>query len=89
MSVHGFRLFASVHQIKTGILDGLLRLKQVTGILHISGAKRFLLRLAARDNQQLRSFITRTLIPLGITDVESHIVMDVTARCSTGAVVDE
>jgi DNA-binding Lrp family transcriptional regulator len=74
---------------QAGILDELLRLKQVTGIFHISGAKRFLLKLAARDNQELRSVINRTLIPLGITDVESHIVMDVTAKFPPDAVVDE
>ncbi|MFQ5553528.1 MAG: Lrp/AsnC ligand binding domain-containing protein, partial [Thermoplasmata archaeon] len=61
----------------------------VTGIFHISGAKRFLLKLAARGNQELRSVINRTLIPLGITDVDSHIVMDETAKFPPDAVVDE
>ena len=70
------------------ILDKLLRLKQVTGIFHISGAKRFLLKVAARDNQELRSVVNRTLPPLGITDVESHIIMDVTAKFPPDAVVD-
>ncbi|MFQ5907582.1 MAG: Lrp/AsnC family transcriptional regulator [Thermoplasmata archaeon] len=71
------------------ILDELLRLRQVTGIYHISGAKRFLLKVAARDNQALRSIINRTLIPLGITDVDTHIVMDVTAKFPPDAVMDE
>jgi DNA-binding Lrp family transcriptional regulator len=74
---------------QASILDGLFRLKQVTGIYHISGAKRFLLKVAARDNQELRSVINRTLIPLGITDVDTHIVMDVTAKFPPDAVVDE
>jgi DNA-binding Lrp family transcriptional regulator len=74
---------------QASILDELFRLKQVTGIYHISGAKRFLLKVAARDNQELRSVINRTLIPLGITDVDTHIVMDVTAKFPPDAVVEE
>ncbi|MEE9182641.1 MAG: hypothetical protein V3U33_08760 [candidate division NC10 bacterium] len=45
--------------------------------------------MAARDNQELRSVISRTLIPLGTTDVGSHNVMDVTANLCPDAVVDE
>ncbi|MFQ6013287.1 MAG: Lrp/AsnC family transcriptional regulator [Thermoplasmata archaeon] len=73
---------------QAGVLEELVRLHNVTGIFHVSGAKRFLLKVAARDNQELRDVIHRTLIPLGIQDVESHIVMDVTEKFPPDAVVD-
>ncbi len=70
------------------ILDELLRLKNVTGIFHVSGERRLLLKVAAEDNQQLRAFIHDVLIPLGIRDVDSRIMMDVTEKLPPDAVVD-
>ena len=76
-------------QNQSALLDKFLQMKQIVGIFHVSGAKRFLFKLAARNNQELRAFIHRTLIPMGITDVETHIVMDTTEKFPPDAVVDE
>ena len=74
---------------QSALLDNFLQMKQVTGIFHVSGAKRLLLKAAARNNQELRAFIHRTLIPMGISDVETHIVMDKTEKFPPDAVIDE
>ena len=76
-------------QNQSALLDKFLQMKQIVGIFHVSGAKRFLLKAAARNNQELRAFIHRTLIPMGITDAETHIVMDTTEKFPPDAVVDE
>lgn len=70
------------------IVNHLLKVKHVTGIFHLSGEKRLLLKIAGEDNQQLRDVIHRTLIPLGIRDVDSRIVMDVTEKFPPDAVVE-
>ncbi|MEE9237602.1 MAG: Lrp/AsnC family transcriptional regulator [Thermoplasmata archaeon] len=70
------------------ILDDLLLQKNVTGIFHVSGGRRLLLKVAAEDNQQLRSLIHNKLIPLGIREVDSRIVMDITEKLPPDAVVD-
>jgi DNA-binding Lrp family transcriptional regulator len=71
------------------ILDDLLRMRNVTGIFHVSGEKRLLLKVAAEDNQELRSLIHNKLIPLGIRDVDSRIVMDVAEKFPPDAVVED
>jgi DNA-binding Lrp family transcriptional regulator len=71
------------------VLEELIRMKNVTGIFHVSGERRLLLKVAAEDNQQLRSFIHNRLIPLGIRDVDSRIVMDVTEKFPPDAVVED
>lgn len=70
------------------ILDDLQLQKNVTGIFHVSGGRRLLLKVAAEDNQQLRSIIHNKLIPLGIREVDSRIVMDITEKLPPDAVVD-
>ncbi|MCJ2519855.1 MAG: Lrp/AsnC family transcriptional regulator [Candidatus Thermoplasmatota archaeon] len=70
------------------ILDDLLLQKNVTGIFHVSGGRRLLLKVAAEDNQQLRSLIHNKLMPLGIREVDSRIVMDITEKLPPDAVVD-
>ena len=76
-------------QNQSALLDKFLQMKQIVNIFHVSGAKRFLLKTAARNNQELRTFIHRTLIHMGITDVETHIVMDTSEKFPPDAVVDE
>lgn len=70
------------------ILDDLQLQKNVTGIFHVSGGRRLLLKVAAEDNQQLRSIIHNKLIPLGIREVDSRIVMNITEKLPPDAVVD-
>ena len=70
------------------ILNRLVGMKSVTGIYHVSGERRLLLKVAAEDNERIRDFIHRKLIPLGIRDVDSRIVMDITEKFPPDAVVD-
>lgn len=74
---------------QSALLDKFRHMKQIVGIFHVSGAKRFLLKAAARNNEELRALIHRSLIPMGISDVETHIVMDTTEKFPPDAVVDE
>lgn len=70
-------------------LQKIEELKNVTGIFLISGDRRVVLRVAAPDNRQLRDFVHRRLIPLGITDVDTRIVMDLRETFPPGGIVDE
>ena len=74
---------------QASLMDKFLQMKQIIGIFHVSGAKRLLLKAAARNNQELRAFIHNTLIPMGLSDIETHIVMDMTEKFPPDAVVDE
>ncbi len=66
----------------------LLGVKNVTGIFHVSGERRLLIKVAAEDNERLRAFVHNKLIPMGIKDVDSRIQMDVTEKLPPDAVVD-
>lgn len=73
---------------RTRVLEALVAMKEVTGIFHVSGERRLLVKVAAGDNKQLRHFIHNRLIPLGIEDVDTRILMDVTEKHPPDAVVD-
>ncbi len=73
---------------RSRVLESLVGMKEVTGIFHVSGERRLLVKVAAEDNQQLRHIIHNRLIPLGIADVETRIVMDITEKHPPDAVVD-
>jgi len=79
--------------IPSAIIDETLRkleeLKNVTGIYLVSGDRRFVLRIAAHENKELRDFVHRKLIPLGITDVDTRIIMDYREKVPPGGIVDE
>ncbi len=64
-------------------------LKNVTGIYLISGDRRVVLRVAARDNRSLREFVHRKIIPVGVTDVDTRILMDYREKIPPGGIVDE
>jgi len=70
-------------------LRKLEELKNVTGIYLVSGDRRFVLRIAAHENKELRDFVHRKLIPLGITDVDTRIIMDYREKVPPGGIVDE
>jgi DNA-binding Lrp family transcriptional regulator len=67
-------------------LDGM---KPVTGIYLVSGDRRFVIRIAAHDNRELREFVHRRLIPMGITDVDTRIIMDHREKLPPGGIIDE
>lgn len=61
----------------------------ITGIYLVSGDRRFVLRVAATDNRALREFVHRKLIPMGITDVDTRIIMDHREKLPPGGIVDD
>ncbi len=67
-------------------LDGMTH---VTGIYLVSGDRRFVVRIAAHDNRELREFVHRRLIPMGITDVDTRIIMDHREKLPPGGIIDE
>ncbi len=67
-------------------LDGM---KHVTGIYLVSGDRRFVIRIAAHDNRELREFVHRRLIPMGITDVDTRIIMDHREKLPPGGIIDD
>lgn len=64
-------------------------LKNVLGIYLISGDRRVVLRVAAGDNQELRHIVHRKIIPMGVTDVDSRIIMDYREKLPPGGIIDE
>ncbi len=64
-------------------------MKNITGIYLVSGDRRFVLRIAAHNNRELREFVHRRLIPMGITDVDTRIIMDQREKLPPGGIVDE
>lgn len=63
--------------------------KNVVAIYLVSGDRRIVLRIAAHNNKELREFVHRKLIPMGITDVDTRIVMDLREKLPPGGIVDE
>ncbi len=64
-------------------------LKNVIGVMLVSGDRRFVIKVAAPSNRELRNFIHKRLIPMGITDVDTRIVMDHLDKLPPDGVVDE
>ncbi len=64
-------------------------LKNVIGVMLVSGDRRFVIKVAAPTNRELRDFIHKRLIPMGITDVDTRIVMDYLEKLPPEGVVDE
>ncbi len=64
-------------------------LKNVVGVMLVSGDRRFVIKVAAPTNRELREFVHKRLIPMGITEVDTRIVMDYMEKLPPDAVVDE
>jgi DNA-binding Lrp family transcriptional regulator len=79
--------------IPSAIIDDTLakleRMKNVVGIFLVSGDRRFVVRIAAHDNRELREFVHRKLIPMGIIDVDTRIIMDYREKLPPGGIVDD
>jgi DNA-binding Lrp family transcriptional regulator len=63
--------------------------KNVTAIYLVSGDRRVILRVAAHDNRELRDFVHRRIIPLGVTDVDSRIIMDYREKLPPGGIIED
>ncbi len=70
-------------------LEKLDRAKNGVSIYLVSGDRRFVLRIAAHNNKELREFVHRKLIPMGITDVDTRIIMDLREKIPPGGIVDD
>lgn len=70
-------------------LAQLEQLSNVTGIYLVSGDRRVVLRIAAHDNRELRDFVHRKIIPMGVTDVDSRIIMDYREKLPPGGIIDD
>lgn len=83
-------LFCNIpSQLIDATLARLQEIKNVTGIYLVSGDRRFVLRIATHDNRELREFVHRKLIPMGITDVDTRIIMDHREKLPPGGIIDE
>ncbi len=56
-------------------IQKLLTIKNVIGISHVTGERRVVIHAATRSNEAMWSFVHHSLIPMGISDVDSHVVM--------------
>lgn len=83
-------LFCNIpSQLIDTTLAKLQEMKNVTGIYLVSGDRRFVFRVTAHDNRELREFVHKKLIPMGITDVDTRIIMDHREKLPPGGIVDE
>lgn len=48
----------------------------VVEVLFVTGERRVIVHVRAADNRHLRHLVNERLIPLGVTDVESRVIMD-------------
>jgi Lrp/AsnC family transcriptional regulator for asnA, asnC and gidA len=76
-------------EIGDAVLDRLAEMKEVLAVYLVSGKRRLLLKVAAESNVSLRHFVQNKLIPLGVTDVDSHIVMHEIPKFPPDAVVED
>jgi Lrp/AsnC family leucine-responsive transcriptional regulator len=63
--------------------DGLRALVDVPGVLEVlqvSGRRRIMIHLIAKDYHSLEETVTRDIIPLGLKDLELHIVLESVMR---------
>ncbi|MDD1746186.1 MAG: Lrp/AsnC family transcriptional regulator [Methanomassiliicoccales archaeon] len=63
--------------------DGLRALADVPGVLEVlqvSGSRRIMIRLNAKDNRSLEETIARDIVPLGLEDLELRIVLESVMR---------
>jgi len=56
-------------------IQKLLRLKNVIGISHVTGQRRVVIHVVTKSNEEMWSFVHHTIIPLGCSDVDSHVIM--------------
>ena len=56
-------------------IEKLLKIKNVISISHVTGQRRVVIHVATKSNEEMWSFVHHTIIPLGCTDVDSHVIM--------------
>jgi DNA-binding Lrp family transcriptional regulator len=58
----------------------LAKVPGVLEVLQVSGRKRIMVRIIAKDNRSLEEIIDQQIMPLGLEDVELRIVLESVMR---------
>ncbi len=80
MRVEGILLANMANGCTVEKLKELNNVPTVTEVLQVSGRRRIMVRLLAADNRTLHDTIQTQVVPIGLVDVELHIVLDSVMR---------
>ncbi len=69
--------------------EKLLEIKNVLRLYHMTGERRCVIKIATKKNEEVWNLVHRVLIPLGVKDVDSHIVMRVADRNPPETIIEE
>jgi len=58
------------------VIPDLIKLDAVSQVFHITGERRVMFRITAQEPRELEQLINRKLIPLGIINLDLHIIME-------------
>ena len=79
--------------IPSEILDDvdkkLLEVKNVLRIYHVTGERRYVVIIATKANEEVWNFVHKVLIPLGVKDVDSRIIMKIADRNPPETIIKE
>jgi len=69
--------------------EKLLEIKNVLRLYHMTGERRCVIKIVTKKNEEVWNLVHRVLIPMGIKDVDSHIVMRVADRNPPETIIEE
>jgi len=67
----------------------LLKMTNVLRIYHVTGERRYVIKIATKTNEEVWNFVHKVLIPLGVKDVDSRIVIKVADRNPPETIIEE
>ena len=80
MKVEGILLANLAPDASADRLRSLAKVPGVLEVLQVSGRKRIMVRIIAKDNRSLEEIIDQQILPLGLEDVELRIVLESVMR---------
>jgi len=80
MKVEGILLANLAPDASGERLRSLAKVPGVLEVLQVSGRKRIMVRIIAKDNRSLEEIIDQQIMPLGLEDVELRIVLESVMR---------
>ena len=80
MKVEGILLANLAPDASGERLRSLAKVPGVLEVLQVSGRKRIMVRVIAKDNRSLEEIIDQQILPLGLEDVELRIVLESVMR---------
>jgi Lrp/AsnC family transcriptional regulator, leucine-responsive regulatory protein len=80
MKVEGILLANLAPDVNPDKLRHLAKVPGVLEVLQVSGRKRVMIRIIAKDNRSLEELIDQQILPLGLEDVELRIVLESVMR---------